>query len=277
MAKADLSLRMGSTYGPCLSLLVSIAMFSALCGAQDPPASAPASQPNPSSINRSNGTPTPIIVPYGPFAGQTASPVRRVTSGEQIVVFIDGKSKIVELAGVTLSGHDADRDAAKEFCESFLTGEVVIVRPVDSTRGRESAIVSAHVFRSPDGLLMNEELIRQGLAKVDEKYDGEYLERFLQFEARAKELKRGIWNPNRADKEKTKPAAIGPKTGPAQAAPNGEKKPPEQPASGFQVYITESGKKYHRATCQWAKTGKPIALEEARRMYEPCKVCKPPE
>lgn len=43
------------------------------------------------------------------------------------------------------------------------------------------------------------------------------------------------------------------------------------------VYITRTGTKYHRGSCQFlAKSKKPIALSEAKRKYNPCKVCNPP-
>lgn len=38
------------------------------------------------------------------------------------------------------------------------------------------------------------------------------------------------------------------------------------------VYITRTGSKYHRSTCQYAKI--PISLSEAKAQhYEPCKLC----
>jgi hypothetical protein len=44
------------------------------------------------------------------------------------------------------------------------------------------------------------------------------------------------------------------------------------------VYITKSGKKYHRAHCRYlSQSSIPISLAEARaRGYTACKVCKPP-
>lgn len=44
------------------------------------------------------------------------------------------------------------------------------------------------------------------------------------------------------------------------------------------VYITKSGKKYHRSGCRYLRKSKiAIKLKEAkRRGYTPCKVCKPP-
>jgi len=52
-----------------------------------------------------------------------------------------------------------------------------------------------------------------------------------------------------------------------------ERAPPE-----IIVYITKTGKKYHRLGCRYLrKSCIPISLAEAkRRGYTPCKVCKPP-
>ena len=52
-----------------------------------------------------------------------------------------------------------------------------------------------------------------------------------------------------------------------------ERAPPE-----VTVYITRTGKKYHRLGCRYLrKSCIPISLTEAkRRGYTPCKVCKPP-
>ncbi len=45
------------------------------------------------------------------------------------------------------------------------------------------------------------------------------------------------------------------------------------------VYITKTGKKYHKGNCRYIKKGKiKITLKEAcKRGYTPCKVCKPPK
>jgi len=45
------------------------------------------------------------------------------------------------------------------------------------------------------------------------------------------------------------------------------------------VFITEQGRKYHRADCpHLTNGGRPIFLEEAKkRGYTPCKACKPKE
>ena len=45
------------------------------------------------------------------------------------------------------------------------------------------------------------------------------------------------------------------------------------------VYITKTGKKYHKGNCRYLKKSKTkIALKEAcKRGYTSCKVCKPPK
>jgi hypothetical protein len=44
------------------------------------------------------------------------------------------------------------------------------------------------------------------------------------------------------------------------------------------VYITKSGKKYHRAGCIYlGKSAIAIKLSDAKKYYQPCKRCKPEE
>jgi len=62
-------------------------------------------------------------------------------------------------------------------------------------------------------------------------------------------------------------------------APAQELKPlEEEPQTEKIVYVTKTGKKYHRLGCHYlSKSCIPISLTEAkRRGYTPCKVCKPP-
>lgn len=42
------------------------------------------------------------------------------------------------------------------------------------------------------------------------------------------------------------------------------------------VYVTRTGKKYHRDGCSHLKSKIAMPLQEARRLYQPCKVCRPP-
>ena len=59
----------------------------------------------------------------------------------------------------------------------------------------------------------------------------------------------------------------------------GAVEPPASQDEGILVYITNTGKNYHRAACKWlSKRAIPISLEEAKRKrYTACATCKPPE
>ena len=42
------------------------------------------------------------------------------------------------------------------------------------------------------------------------------------------------------------------------------------------VYVTQTGGRYHRASCRYAKNATPVTRQEAEsRGLTPCKVCKP--
>lgn len=64
--------------------------------------------------------------------------------------------------------------------------------------------------------------------------------------------------------------------GGSQKAPQVQSKPTDQ--KELTVYITRTGKKYHRAGCRYlSKSQIPISLKDAvNRGYGPCSVCNPP-
>ena len=68
-------------------------------------------------------------------------------------------------------------------------------------------------------------------------------------------------------------------TVPAAEAESKATKQPQQPQNQTEtVYVTKTGKKYHRDGCRSLSKSKiPISLEEARTRYDACSVCKPPQ
>ena len=43
------------------------------------------------------------------------------------------------------------------------------------------------------------------------------------------------------------------------------------------VYVTDTGSKYHASGCRYLKYScREISLTEAKEIYEPCSVCRPP-
>ena len=66
----------------------------------------------------------------------------------------------------------------------------------------------------------------------------------------------------------------------ASALPPAPQPAPQQSAQTKEitVYITRTGKKYHRAGCSYLRSSSiPISLKEAKaRGYTPCSRCRPP-
>ncbi|MBM3280719.1 MAG: endonuclease/exonuclease/phosphatase family protein, partial [Candidatus Handelsmanbacteria bacterium] len=63
----------------------------------------------------------------------------------------------------------------------------------------------------------------------------------------------------------------------AHGAPAGKVAAKKASAKDQTVYVTKSGKKYHRAGCRFlAKSQIPMGLDEAAARYGPCGVCSPP-
>jgi len=75
------------------------------------------------------------------------------------------------------------------------------------------------------------------------------------------------------------------KTQRTASAPAAQAKPSPTPkqnesiaADGTIVYITKTGKKYHREGCRYlSKSMIEISLEKAKKKYDPCSVCDPPQ
>ena len=54
--------------------------------------------------------------------------------------------------------------------------------------------------------------------------------------------------------------------------------PEPEPSEDREVYVTRTGKKYHREGCSSLRRSKiPISLAEAKQQYGPCSRCNPPE
>ncbi len=109
---------------------------------------------------------------------------------------------------------------------------------------------------------MNAEIIRQGYGHAYTKYpfNDDMMKQFRAHEKAAREAGRGLWGSDVGiDGKDTK--------APAAVEVKGE------------VYLTNSGTKYHTATCRFvAKSKIPASLEGAKaKGLEPCSVCNPPK
>ena len=234
------------------------------------------------ALGQSTGTPELPDLQAPDFAKATSCPVVRVVDGDTIVVgqASDGQVK-VRLIGVdtpeTVHPSKPVQEYGKEasnFTKNLLNGENVYLL----YEGEKSAFdkygrTLAYVYRAPDGLFVNAELIRQGYAHAYVVYPFKHLEQFRQLEQFAREAGKGLWGTG-AESPTTKPATTAP---PVPVVPV-VAPPAKTDAGDVIVYVTRTGTKYHRASCRYlAKSSIPMPLKEAKQRYTPCSVCNPPQ
>ena len=126
----------------------------------------------------------------------------------------------------------------------------------------------AYVYRAPDGLLVNAEIIRQGYGHAYVKFPFKCLDEFRQLERFARQAKKGLWAP----REKAAAPAKAPVVfGHSTFVKPGTTSDPERATA----YVTRTGVKYHMAGCQYLRRGKTlIKLKEAKaKGYGPCSRC----
>jgi len=236
------------------------------------------------------GKTEPVPAPRMPVndfsAGETCDVVE-VVDGETVVLKIEGKLVKVRLIGVELAplapppNRPGYGDEAFGFLTNLLKGEKVYVRRLGETpdgRGRRAAFL----YRAPDGLLVNLEMVRQGYAQLSlEKLFG-LRELFWNYAGRARAAQKGLWNPEISQTTTVKKIRLRLLKLLVEnrnlRRKQRELSSAKPAATATYVFVTPAGKSYHRATCRFAKGAMKITLEEAKRFgYSPCKVCKPPE
>ncbi len=203
------------------------------------------------------------------FSGQSACRVLQVSGPDTFVAELDGQPSQVRLLGIYVPADKSAADAAVEFLDRLLTGESVYLEfdpgwPQRDPQGR----CWAYVYRSPDGLPVNLELVRQGYARVAAGEDFQQCELLTAYERLARQNRNGLWAIAAAHRTSGS-AASRPATGAAVPSADDNSK----------VYVTPHGRKYHRQDCPHARRGATaLSLEEAkRRGYTPCSRCRPPQ
>lgn len=216
-------------------------------------------------------------------------PVVRAVDGDTIVVKVDYGLVKVRLIGVdtpetvhpTKTVEYYGKEASR-FTNNLLKGENVhlVTDPQQGAKDRYGRTL-AYVYRAPDGLFVNAEIIRQGYGHAYPKYPFKYMEKFKGLERFAREAKKGLWDPTQKIVETLKPVKTKPPVPPVkppEPAPIVKPKPQPRPGPGdVIVYVTRTGKKYHQGSCRYLRRSKiPMKLIDAKARYGPCSVCGPP-
>ena len=202
--------------------------------------------------------------PVEVFSKDAAFPVRRVLDGDTVEIQYDGNPMTVRLIGVdtpeTVHPTKPVQVFGKEasaFTRNLLTGESVYLR-FDEDRTDKYGRLLAYLYRVPDGLFVNLEIVRQGYGHAYTRFPFKHMELFRHYEQQARTAKKGLWesaNIREAEADRGVPSI-----------------------DEMEVYTTASGTKYHRDGCRHLRRSqKPISLKDARKRYSPCSVCNPPK
>lgn len=236
----------------------------------------------------------PPAYPRPDFTESVAYPVAGVIDGDTVTLWIDGERVRVRMVGVDTpeTVHpqrpvEAYGREASRFTANLLLGEAVYLQyPEGQSNTDHYGRTLAFLFRAPDGLFVNLEIVRQGYGHAETRWPHQYLDLFRHYQQTARESQRGLWGI--APEGDDQPASELPAT-PAPAEPAAATFPPVTPPTSeaqqqprtdqkqVTVYVTRTGSKYHRAGCRHlSKSQIPMPLDEAKRRYGACSVCKSP-
>jgi endonuclease YncB( thermonuclease family) len=177
----------------------------------------------------------------------SAQVVQRVIDGDTVAIQGIGT---VRLIGV--DAPEADKQSAA-FLRQMIVNKVVRLE-FDHDRTDRYDRVLAYIYL-PDGTFVNAEIVKQGYAKAYTTFPFRFMEPFRAYEREARAAKRGMWANGLAV---------------AAAAP-------AEVDATTTVYVTRTGKMYHRAGCRsLARSQIPMSLGEAAARYGACGICKPP-
>ena len=128
-------------------------------------------------------------------------PVDRIVDGDTVVLLIDGEKTKVRLIGVdtpetvhTSNPVEYYGPEASQFTKELLTGRLVWLE-YETEREDRFGRTLAYLYRVPDSLFVNLEIIRLGYGRAYTKYPFRYKERFVTAEQAARDAQLGLWRP----------------------------------------------------------------------------------
>ncbi len=201
--------------------------------------------------------------------------VSRVVDGDTVELLVDGVPLKVRLIGLdtpeTVHPQQPVEHYGKEastFTRNLLRGESVYL-----IRGQEKVDrygrTLGYLYRAPDGLFVNAEIIRQGYGHAYTMYSfrEDLMVRFKDLENRARKAGKGLW-------------AVTDKLSGIYGRPFGAKLDiplrTKTDVCEVVVYATKTGNKYHKGSCRYLKKSRiPMMLADAKKVLTPCGACKP--
>ena len=143
---------------------------------------------------------TPKQYPIEDFSKDTAYQVIDIIDGDTIKVNYKGKLTTVHLIGVDTSETvhpqkpvEAYGKEATYFLKNLLLGESVYLR-FDVQRTDKYGRTLAYIYRAPDGLFVNLEIVRQGYGKAYTVFPFKHKSLFRHYGGQAQKAGRGLWH-----------------------------------------------------------------------------------
>lgn len=250
-----------------------------------------------SSCTRGPLSPPPRTSAGKPTVGIFSGACVGVIDGDTITVMHDAAAKKIRLNGIDCpESGQAFGEKAKQFTSALCFGQQVSVEVKETDRyGR---IVADVVI--PDGRVLNREIVGAGLAWWYKRYSVD--ETLGKLESLARAARRGLWSgahptapwdfrrgatmeslsvENSVDALPTRNPSASRDRFPGVvsiAPPSIALESTIAATTSETVYITQTGKDYHRGGCGSLRKSKILLSLQAamKRGYGPCALCKPP-
>ena len=195
----------------------------------------------------------------GQYQERSSAEVLIVVDGDTVVLDLQGQQVTCRLIGIDTpeTVHpsrpvEAYGREASSFLTNLLKGETVWVDQESANLQDHYGRSLVYIFRQPDGLFVNQEIVRQGYGHVYTAEPFRYMEQFRAYEQKAREVGKGLWAAE------------------DQLAPT-ESQVGDDPI----VFGTNTGSKYHRDGCRSLTLSKiPMKLSAAKsRGLSACGIC----
>ncbi|MCE5313989.1 MAG: thermonuclease family protein [Armatimonadota bacterium] len=197
--------------------------------------------------------------------------VTAVTDGDTLQLDRDGKTEKVRLYGIDAPEMKQDYGAqARQAVIDLALGKLVRVEVLKSDQYRRTV----GVVTLPGNVNLNQEMVKSGLAWWYRDVAPKSVQ-LPRLQDAAMGVRLGLWSkPDPTPPWEFRSRGSGDKTAEASKCDHGN----VQPVNDGIVYVSESGKCYHRENCCTMRRSKLVMMtlsEAIAAHYRPCKICKP--
>ncbi len=217
----------------------------------------------------------------------------RVIDGDTLLLRVDGKNHLYQTLGANApelgpKSQTPAAQSAQRYLARLLEGEHLSIhhdpKGIYDTNNKRAA----YIYRAPDMLLVNLELVRLGFAKHDDRFGSLHVDAFAYYNSLAQELEKGVWGSQEELFDQSTPSKTQqptPKQTPelvqeTSTSDDRQDQKVEQDQKeqikDQRIYITKSGSSYHLKDCpHLTNSTRETTRDKIRSTHTPCKTCQP--